>query len=106
MKTTDNEFHADDFVGSAVAFAHQLTGKQKLLCARRRCRCRSRSNHSSPRRSEIRNKLNVSQPGFAAMLNMPTVSAASWARGCRKPTGAALWLLDIAHKHPGVSAAG
>jgi putative transcriptional regulator len=48
----------------------------------------------------IRKKLNVSQPVFAAMMNIPTVTAASWERGRRKPTGAALRLLDIARRHP------
>jgi transcriptional regulator with XRE-family HTH domain len=50
----------------------------------------------------IRRKLNVSQPVFAARMNIPTVTAASWERGRRKPTGAALRLLDIARKHPEV----
>jgi putative transcriptional regulator len=54
----------------------------------------------------IRKKLNVSQPIFAAMMNIPTVTAASWERGRRKPTGAALRLLDIARKHPEVLVAG
>ena len=45
--------------------------------------------------------------GFAAMMNIvPTVTAASWERGRRKPTGAALRLLDIARKHPEVLVAG
>jgi len=30
MKTKDIEFNADDLVGSVEAFAHHLTGKQKL----------------------------------------------------------------------------
>jgi hypothetical protein len=30
MKTKDIEFNADDLVGSIEAFAHHLTGKQKL----------------------------------------------------------------------------
>jgi hypothetical protein len=50
----------------------------------------------------IREKLNLSQPVFAAMLNIPTVTAISWERGRRKPTGAALRLLDIARRSPNV----
>ena len=49
-----------------------------------------------------RSVINVSQPVFAAMMNIPTVTAASWERGWRKPTGATLRLLDIARKHPEV----
>jgi putative transcriptional regulator len=54
----------------------------------------------------IRKKLNVRQPIFTAMMNIPTVTAVSWERGRRKPTGAALRLLDIARKHPEVLVAG
>ena len=53
-----------------------------------------------------RSIINVSQPVFVAMMNIPTVTAASWERGRRKPTGAALHLLDIARKHPEVLVAG
>ena len=48
----------------------------------------------------IRRKLNVSQPIFAALLNIPTVTVASWERGRRKPTGAALRVLDLARRYP------
>jgi len=54
----------------------------------------------------IRKKLNVSQPAFAAMMNIPTVTAASWERGRRTPTDAALRLLGIERKHPEVLVAG
>jgi putative transcriptional regulator len=47
-----------------------------------------------------RESLNVSQPVFARLLNVPTVTAASWEKGRRKPSGAALRLLQIARKHP------
>lgn len=48
----------------------------------------------------IHKRLNVSQRIFAAMMNIPTVTAASWERGRRQPTGAALRLLVIAHRYP------
>lgn len=48
----------------------------------------------------LRDKMNVSQAMFAAILNVPTVTAVSWEKGRRKPTGAALRLLDIARKDP------
>ena len=60
----------------------------------------------SRRSGSIHRKLNVSQPVFAAMMNIPTVTAASWEHGRRKPTGAALRLLDIARKHLEVLLAG
>ena len=37
---------------------------------------------------------------FAALLNVPTRTVISWENGQRKPSGAALKLLDIAEKHP------
>jgi len=48
----------------------------------------------------IREKLNVSQPVFAALLNVPLATARSWEQGKRKPSGAALRLLDLARQRP------
>jgi len=48
----------------------------------------------------IRQKLNVSQPVFAALLNVPLATARSWEQGKRKPSGAALRLLDLARQQP------
>jgi putative transcriptional regulator len=48
----------------------------------------------------IRHRLNVSQPVFAALLNVPVATARSWEQGKRKPSGAALRLLDLARQHP------
>lgn len=50
----------------------------------------------------LRSRLRVSQATFAAMLNVPTVTAISWEKGRRKPSGAALRLLQIARMHPEV----
>lgn len=105
MKTKDIEFNADDLVGSVEAFAHHLAGKQKLTLRTATMPRPIKSVTPSQVRS-IRRKLKVSQPVFAAMMNIPTVTAVSWERGRRKPTGAALRLLDIARKHPEVLLAG
>ncbi len=43
-----------------------------------------------------REALNLSQSEFAKLLNVPTVTAVSWEKGRRKPSGAALRLLQIA----------
>jgi len=50
----------------------------------------------------IRQQLNVSQQIFARMLNVPEVTAVSWEKGRRHPSGAALRLLHIARRHPDV----
>ncbi len=101
MKTKEIRFNADDLVGSVEAFAQHLTGKAKLTL--RTVTLAPPVKPMSPLQVRlIRKKLNVSQPVFAAMMNIPTVTAASWERGRRKPTGAALRLLDIARRHPEV----
>jgi putative transcriptional regulator len=48
----------------------------------------------------IRSKLKLSQPVFARVLNVPVATARSWESGRRKPTGAALRLLDLARRSP------
>ena len=73
MKTKDIEFNADDLVGSAEAFAHHLTGKQKLTLRTATMPLPPRVKPLTPSRvRSIREKLNVSQPVFAAMMNIPT----------------------------------
>ena len=106
MKTKAAEFTAADLVGSVEAFAHHLTGKQKLTLRTTMPLPPPVKPLTPSQVRSIRRKLNVSQPVFAAMMNIPTVTAASWERGRRRPTGAALRLLDIARKHPEVLLAG
>ena len=48
----------------------------------------------------LRDRLSLSQGVFAALLNVPLVTVSSWENGQRKPSGAALKLLDIAERHP------
>ncbi len=96
MKTKAIEFNADDLVGSVEAFAHHPTGKQKLTLRTATMPLPPPVKSLTPSQvRSIRKKLNVSQPVFAAMMNIPTVTAASWERGRRKPTGAALRMLDM-----------
>jgi len=103
MKTRDIEFNADDLVGSAEALADHLKGSRKLTLRTKAVPLPPRVKPFSPAQVRaIRKRLNVSQPVFAAMMNIPTVTAASWERGRRQPTGAALRLLDIARRHPEV----
>ncbi|MDO8541409.1 MAG: hypothetical protein Q7S40_13305 [Opitutaceae bacterium] len=91
MKTKAIEFNADDLVGSVEAFARHVTGKQKLTLSTATMPLPPPVKPLTPSQvRSIRRKLNVSQPVFAAMMNIPTVTAASWERGRRKPTGAAL----------------
>ncbi len=106
MKTKAIEFNADDLVGSAESFAEHLKGGRKLTLRTKTVPLPPRVKPLSPAQVRaIRKQLNVSQPVFAALMNIPTVTAASWERGRRQPTGAALRLLDIARRHPEVLAA-
>jgi putative transcriptional regulator len=103
MKNKPIEFDADALVGAAEAFAAHLQGDRKLTLRTRTVPLPPRVKPLTPAQVRaIRKRLNVSQPVFAAMMNIPTVTAASWERGRRQPTGAALRLLDIARRHPEV----
>ena len=101
MKRKDIQFDAQALVGSVEAFAAHVQGKRKLTLR----------THQLPRPAPIkplgpaditalRHKLNVSQAVFAGLLNVPKVTAISWEKGRRRPTGAALRLLDLIRKQP------
>ena len=103
MKTKDIEFNADALVGSVESFADHLKGSRKLTLRTKTMPLPPRVRRFTPAQVRaIRKRLNVSQPVFAALLNIPPVTAISWERGRRQPTGAALRLLDIARRHPEV----
>jgi len=48
----------------------------------------------------LREGLNLSQAVFGRVLNVPQVTVVKWERGERKPSGAALRLLEIAERSP------
>jgi putative transcriptional regulator len=103
MKTKAIKFNADDLVGSVESFADHLKGSRKLTLRTKTMPLPPRVRRFTPAQVRaIRKRLNVSQPVFAALLNVPPVTAISWERGRRQPTGAALRLLDIARRHPEV----
>jgi putative transcriptional regulator len=101
MKRKDIEFDAGALVGSVEALAAHVRGERKLTL---RTRSMTLPEHLQPLRPKdvaaIRRQLNVSQSVFAALLNVPKVTAISWEKGRRKPTGAALRLLDLIRKKP------
>src|ERR1700693_2336300 len=49
---------------------------------------------------KLRKRLGTSQAVFARLLNVSTITEIKWETGRRKPSGAALCLLDIASKRP------
>jgi len=48
---------------------------------------------------QIRERAKVSQPIFAMYLNTSESTIQKWETGTKKPSGMALKLLDIVHKH-------
>jgi putative transcriptional regulator len=49
---------------------------------------------------KLRKRLGTSQAVFARLLNVSTTTEIKWETGRRKPSGAALRLLDLASKRP------
>jgi putative transcriptional regulator len=101
MKRKEIEFDAESLVGSVEALASHGRGERKLTL---RSRTLILPEPIAPVRSRdvaaIRRQLNVSQSVFAALLNVPKVTANSWEKRTRKPTGAALRLLDLIRRKP------
>ena len=101
MKHKEIEFNAEDLVKSVESFAAHVQGRTKLTLRTRRL---SLPLPIKPLRAKeivaLRLQLNVSQAVFASLLNVPKVTAISWEKGRRQPTGAALRLLDLVRKQP------
>ncbi len=103
MKRKEIKFNAEELVGSVEAFAEHVAGKRKLTLRSTTFALPKPVQSLAPKDIEaIRKKLKVSQSVFARLLNVPRVTAISWEKGRRHPTGAALRLLDIASKKPEV----
>ena len=101
MKHKEIPFNAEALVGSVEAFAAHVRGERKLTLRTRALSLPDRIEPLRPKEvAAIRRRLNVSQSVFAALLNVPKVTAISWEKGRRKPTGAALRLLDLVRKKP------
>lgn len=93
------EFEFDDLKGSLTEVLDHAKGEQRLKVTRFP---EPISEMSPAQIKKIRSSLNVSQAVFAAILNVPTKTAISWESGVRRPSRAALRLLDIAKRHPEV----
>ncbi len=101
MKRNEIEFDAEALVGSVEAFAAHVQGKQKLTLRTRQLPAPLPIKPLRPGDiTALRQRLNVSQAVFAGLLNVPKVTAISWEKGRRRPTGAALRLLDLVRKKP------
>jgi putative transcriptional regulator len=95
------EFSAEALLQSLRDHADHLEGEKKLTLRVSRLVLPAAVRAIRPKDIvEIRQKLKVSQPVFAALLNVPVATARSWEQGKRKPSGAALKLLDLARQQP------
>ena len=103
MKNKEIEFNAEDLVRSVEEFRDHVTGKQKLTLKTTTVMLPKPVKAMTSRTIRaLRVRLNLSQGLFASLLNVPKVTEISWEKGRRSPTGAALRLLDIARRCPGV----
>ena len=104
MKKKSVAFQAEELVRSVEDVRDAVTGRRKLTL--RTTTLPKPAPVIGPREvKRLRSRLKMSQPVFAAVLNVPTVTAISWEKGRRQPSGAALRLLEIARRHPEVLAA-
>lgn len=103
MKRKEIEFNAEELVSNIEALARHAAGKEKLTL---RTRTLTLPPGIKPIKAReivaIREQLAVSQAVFARLLNVPKVTEISWEKGRRKPTGAALRLLDLVRKRPNI----
>lgn len=101
MKKREIEFDAEELVRAVESVANHATGHggQKLRVTKVAAAKPAPAVTAAQVRA-IRTRLKVSQADFAAVLNVPVVTAASWERGQRSPSGAALRLLQLVKKNP------
>ena len=95
------EFDADELLQSLRDYRAHLEGNKKMTL---RTWTISVPDPVKPFKAKeiaaIRTTMNLSQPVFAQVLNVPVATARSWESGRRKPTGAALRLLQLVKKSP------
>ena len=94
-------FDADLLLGSLREHRAILAGKKKMTLRTSTMVVSDPVKPFKPKEiAAIRTTMNVSQPVFAQMLNVPVATARSWESGRRKPTGAALRLLQLVKRSP------
>lgn len=94
-------FNEADLLASVTGFAEDLkAGRTKHLRITDVIVSPRLPARSAAQVRAVREKLGASQAVFAALLNVPARTVISWENGQRKPSGAALKLLDIAERQP------
>lgn len=101
MKKKPIRFDAEALIRSVEAVRDGVTGRRKLAFRTATVKLPPPAPPvAAADIARLRARLRLSQPVFAALLNVATVTAVSWEKGRRKPSGAALRLLQIAREHP------
>jgi len=95
----DAVFDPADLVRDMRDVADHYAGKKKLTL--RSFRVVAPAPKFSPTEIvKLREARNLSRPLFAQILNVPSVTVRKWESGERKPSGAALRLLEVMQKTP------
>lgn len=102
-KPTLGKFNAADLIEAVTSFADQLARSDLgTLRTTTITLPGPLPGRSAAQIRAVRKKLGASQAVFATLLNVPLRTVSSWENNQRKPSGAALKLLDIAERHPEV----
>ena len=97
------EFNAEDLIKAVEETRDHVLGKRRITMRTTEIPLPPRTSAIKPAAvANIRNYLNLSQSVFARLLNVPTVTAVSWEKGRRHPSGAALRLLQVAQNDPDI----
>ena len=99
-KMKDVTFDANEFMQAVEQVRDHVTGRRKITMRTVGVSVPQADKLGARQIRSIRTRLNVSQEVFARMLNVPIVTEASWEKGRRNPSGAALRLLQIARNKP------
>ncbi len=95
----DAEFDPAGFVSDLKDFASHLESGKKLTL--RRFTVTSATPQFTPEEIvALRESSHLSRPVFAQILNVPPITVRKWESGERKPSGAALRLLEVMKAQP------
>lgn len=98
-----HRFDAEDIIRAVEETRDHLRGVRKVALRQTEVPCLPPVDEIRPKQiAALRKRLNVSQPMFARLLNVPLITAVSWEKGRRQPSGAALRLLQVAGRNPEV----
>jgi putative transcriptional regulator len=100
--TTKKKFKSDAFeaIHESAAALHSVGAIDKATMRKFDASCLVKTpTYKAVQIKKIRESAKVSQPIFAMYLNTSESTIQKWEAGTKKPSGMALKLLDIVHKH-------